>query len=77
MGPNGKKNLRKRFAADTKIVRKLVHGTLAGRGSQRKKDEGACIMPVEGDVVAIHVGSGVGSLLGGNKQVTFLGKGFL
>ena len=56
-GPGGQAHLRKKFLADSALIRKLVQGSMLGRGSQRRENDEATRV-VDGDVVAIHDGFG-------------------
>ena len=53
-GPQQQPLLRKRFVPEMTLVKKLIHGSMIGRGGQRKGDE--CSLPAEGEVVALHTG---------------------
>ncbi|CAE7656878.1 unnamed protein product, partial [Symbiodinium necroappetens] len=57
MGPNCQKFLRRKFGVTDKLLRKLVHGAMSGRGSQKRNDEGEVTVPVETDIVCIHTGT--------------------
>ena len=48
--------LRKSFCPSIELMRKLVHGSMNGRGSQKENDLGECTKVPDGDIIAIHVG---------------------
>lgn len=56
-GPGMQPLLRKKFTVDTVLMRKLVQGSMLGRGSQKRENDEATRV-VDGDVVMIHDGFG-------------------
>ena len=56
MGPDQQSRLRKRLNPDDNLLRKLIHGAMAGRGGQ-KNSAGECTVPAESEVVLCHISS--------------------
>eukprot|EP00435_Cladocopium_sp_Y103_P014446 s3581_g3.t1 len=56
-GPGAQPLLRKKYTADTLVLRKLIQGSKLGRGSQ-KRENGEATKVIDGDVVVIHDGFG-------------------
>lgn len=57
-GPGQQALLRKKFVCDLNLVKKLLQGTLMGRGSQKRGQTGAeeATRVVDGDIVMLHCG---------------------
>ena len=55
LGPGAAEGLRKKYVPTEDVTRKLVQGSLLGRGSQRLED-GQATKPCEGELVVIHLG---------------------
>ena len=56
-GPGQQPLLRKKFHVEQILLRKLVHGAMLARGSQRRENDEATKV-VDGDIVLIHNGMG-------------------
>lgn len=56
-GPGAQPLLRKKYNVDPVLLRKLIQGSMLGRGSQ-KRDNGEATRVVDGDVIVIHDGFG-------------------
>ena len=55
---NGSPVLRKHFSPDVKLIRKLVHGALLGRGAaEHKNAPGEATMPIDGDFFCLLCGT--------------------
>ena len=55
-GPSSQPLLRKKFVPDQNLVRKLLHGAMIGRGSQ-KKESGEATVPASQDLVILQCGA--------------------
>ena len=56
-GPGAQPLRRKKFTADTQLMRKLIQGSMLARGSQ-KRDNSEATRIIDGDVVVVHDGFG-------------------
>ena len=56
-GPGAQALLRKKFTPDSNLLKKLVHGSMLARGSQ-KRAGGEATRVIDGDIVTLHDGFG-------------------
>lgn len=59
-GPGAQALLRKKFTPDGNLLRKLVHGSMLARGSQ-KREGGEATRVIDGDIISLHDGFGSAS----------------